>query len=164
MGTIFFHLHTWGTGAACLQRFLFSQKDWLAERNLVYGHAAYEALANSHNHQGLCNRLIYQRRGDGTRPDNIQKVLDSWKEILDSGKNILVSYRPREFAKSFLTLHSIFSTLPGFANFKKKYFLSLGRPDFALEDFLRASPYPRDASIVETMRNFDRYEFFLRKY
>lgn len=163
MGAIFFHLHTWGTGSDCLQRFAFRHREWLAERGIVYSHTDFETLAYAQNHQSFCNHLIYRRPGNGVYPAHVQKVLDSWKEILDSGKNILVSYRPWELAKSFLTLHSRFSTLPGFGNFKKKYLLSLGRLDFALEDFLQASPYQPDASILETLRKFDSYEFFLKR-
>lgn len=163
MSAIFFHLHTWGTGADCLQRFAFRYREWLAEQNLIYSHTSFETLAYAQNHQALCNHLIHGRPANGVYPAHVQKVFASWKEALDSGKNILISYRPKELTKSFLVLHSTFSTLPGFGDFKKKYFISLGRLDFALEEFLRAWPYPRDASVLETMRDLDSYAAVLKR-
>lgn len=140
MSAIHIHLHGWGSGGSALERAFSANSAALDAAGLVYTHTEYEPCVGAGTHQAFYTALTRQERG-GRPPEAVQAALTDWKRQLSAGKNVLISCRPANMGKAFSRLHAFFARVPGLEKVEKKYFLTPGRPDAALEEFRQSHPH-----------------------
>lgn len=161
MGVIYICFNTWAFGWEYIQQLFTRNRDALQNKKIICSAESFEVHSMAENHQKLLCNMIYKREKGIEFDQSIIQATNKWRENLKAGNNVILFYRPRRILTDFLALHSFFKSQ--LKDFLPKYFIGLGRMDYAFEELRRVYPYFDDERLLASLKEYVSYPAFIKK-